>query len=203
MWMRESFLVDSCWFLHAHFISFIFSLLCLRLCILWCGCVCVSLEIRISHYRCSRADTILHRSLMHLGAMMRHTETNVQVMWIVMRLWRWPMIMIITIIVIVILLRRLTLRVLLVFHATILKPNFHLGMRMRMVCICIYVCECLRRFRFNIGFWTNVQVHWTLSTTLFCETGEKWKKNECDLPVFRLNSDSSPTPSASALTHTH
>lgn len=153
-----------------------------------------SLEIWISHYRCSRADTILQRSLMHFRTMMRHTKTNVQVMWIVMRLWRWPMIMIITIIVIVILLRRLALRVLLVFHATILKPDFNLWNANG----CVRVD--FRRLIFDIIAFS----------TWLCTFSFAWIKNiwwgwDCwdNSPVFRSNSDSSPTPNASASTRTH
>lgn len=58
---------------------------------------------------------------------MMHADSQIQMVWIVMRLLRRSMIM--AIVVIVILLRRLTLWILFIFHATILEPNFNLNSR--------------------------------------------------------------------------
>lgn len=62
---------------------------------------------------------------MHFRRMMRHAESNVKMMRIVMGLWRLPMIMITTTVIIIIL-RWLALRIFLVLHSTILEPDFNL-----------------------------------------------------------------------------
>lgn len=84
----------------------------------------VFLKVWIAHDSCLCADTIVYWSLMHFRTMV-HAKSDVQMMCIVMRL-RWSSMIVITTVIIVILLSLLALRVFLVFHATILKPNFNL-----------------------------------------------------------------------------
>lgn len=70
---------------------------------------------------------VVQRSLVHLRGVMTHAQAQVEMVVVVVLLCGLSMIVVAAGVVVVVLLRGLSLRVLLVLHASILKPDFHLN----------------------------------------------------------------------------